>query len=373
MQGVANHWKSIILGIAAVATGIVIFYILFLSQTFARYPGLLPYHLNNKVNKTITDYLKTRPAREVLLYSSPYKSGKHTIASLFQVSMLNKGHLPIVIDFSPAKNTEEIFSFARLSLLRSFNLAKNSIYFETIKQSLSTTTQTDIYIDPALSSLYISLSNAIDEARNATSGVYNFIDTLEGINKTLNVALFVVGTQKLEKFAPHVLNGAISRLSSRNLYMDHVPVIAFSTDTSRKNIPNLFRQLQLPEEEDPYRFVDGVQAFTKAEMKRLISNVGVHGGEFEYVFEALKIGTPISQAIEDRFQAVNASVSQLCPECKKLHLMKRLCRAQKVQPLATFAGSEAAEELMKAGYIIVTPESTLRFANGLVRRSVCSK
>ena len=366
-------------GIAAVILLLLIYFIFIYTPPFHRFMGLLPFIYDEKVANTLREYLKTQPSRHAFLVTGPHGSGKTKLISLISKEYLEAGNLSINLDFSLAKSPEEVIGFGKLSLIKSL---EDFIKEETRKKQANTkqnknaqkNQQTTVLnqkqneLPQVFRNLILALNNSLINAK----GVSDFFSILESIHETYHPAVFVYGSNNAAQFTPEMYTALFSRLSQKDQYKDHIPIILETTNTLLKNedLPFFIRIVELEGVKDPYdAFVSDTKCFTKAEMKKIMQNVGNNGGEIEAIFESVKVGHDINAAIDMRYQVANQSISSLYTKGYSL-IHRELCGDDK-SFYRSIQKTDSMYQLAMHGYIYVDKTNSLTSSTKLINKLLC--
>ena len=372
-------------GIASLILLILIYFLFIYSPPFHRYQGLLPFIIDTKIAKILRSYLSTQPSRHAFLITGPHGSGKSKLISILSKEYLEGGNLSINLDFSLAKSAEEVIGFGKLSLIKSLqDYIKEDIRKKQIpnKQKTKKNKQTiqkkqnQISLGKKqneLKAVFSSLTTALNTSLINSQGITEFFDILESIQENYHPALFIYGGNNAFQYTPELYSAIFSRMSQKDQYKDHIPVIFETSNTLLKNkdLPFFFRVLELEGVEDPFdSFVHDTPCFTKSEMKKIIQNIGNNVGEIEAVFESLKVGHDINSAIEMRYQAANQTVSTLYNKKGQSAVLRELC-GEDMQFYRTIPKTDSLYRLAMQGYVYVDRTNFLESSTKQINKLIC--
>ena len=372
--------------IASVVLLILIYFLFIYSPPFHRYKGLLPFIVDEKVAKILRGYLSTQPSRHAFLVTGPHGSGKSRLISMLSKEYTEGGNLSINLDFSLAKSAEEVIGFGKLSLIKSL---QDYIKEDTRKaqfpakqkgkkdkQTKQQKEQQQMNLNRKQSELkgvFSSLVNALNTSLTNSKGITEFFEILESIQESYHPAVFVYGGNNAFLYTPEMYSAIFSRLSQKDQYKDHIPIIFETTNTLLKNkdLPFFYRILELEGVDDPYgNFVHNTKCFTKSEMKKVLQTVGNNGGEIEAIFESLKVGHDINSAIEMRYKAANHTVSTLYNKKGQSAVLRELC-GNDMSFYRAIPKTDALYRLAMQGYVYLDKTHSLASSTKQINNLIC--
>ena len=292
-----------------------IYWIFFRKKPFVRIEGRIPYILPLSLNKTLTHYVKTAPSHYVLVLTGPYQSGKSRAMDIIAKS-IKSNRLVFKVDFDSCDTPADVENVVSDAFLKAISPHKALKY--------------------KISEFTTSLKRS-----NINFSLNVFFDTFESLQYTLRPVLFAYSVDRLREIYPQFYQAACARLSRRALYDDYVPVIAEFrriTDPNIRtdkiwakfiNVPNFnFKEAQQLVKDSVFR---------PNELKQVYDAFNGHGGCTERVFEALKRG----ESIEDAILAEQDSIRM-------------------------FINGKTKEELLKTGHFYIAQNLSILAANIVV-------
>ncbi len=176
------------------------------------------------------------------------------------------------------------------------------------------------------------------------------------------------------KNAPTCFDALFACFERRASYTDYVPVLCELKDSSLRlkfNLSDLSVQVvEINGITNPKQdFVTKANVFLEEELEEIIDNFGPHGGMVEKVFEDLKLGTPLENAIENSKKALQ---SVLMKELAKIKEEKReaLCKNESIidkDDISAYSG------LLSHGFIYINDELEFKFAHRGVQALICNQ
>ncbi|EAX88792.1 hypothetical protein TVAG_200250 [Trichomonas vaginalis G3] len=361
-------WSILILFIS------IIIFILTLRKPFVRHTGRIPYGWDSKLNKTLHQYISTVPTRHVVILTGGYQSGKTRALEEVQYELLRGDSFVINVDFSTARNTNDIIGLVKTAVFSGLAMLKQPTGAQRrfLVKYLPPQSSEVIYgIHSVYSQLYFVLSSKIDLLHNGTIGWSEFFNSLEEVNQYIPVACLFNSIDNIIVHCPELFNALLNRFALRKDYVDYVPIICELRDTSLRTKFSLFdssiKIYELDEVFQPEKvFVKSNKIFTVNELKAITSRFGYHGGIFERVFEDLKHGRKLADALDSVSEFVSKDLSKLNIS-KELAL--KVCGNQTV-----IAPSEINEfhPLLVKGYIWMSEDYRFKFAHVGIKDYICN-
>ena len=372
-----NNTQNIVkYGVLVLIVTIVIA-IFFRKKEFLRFRGKIPYGWDSSINYTLHDYIKTQPSRSVLLLTGGYQSGKSAAFNLLANELtVSGGAFVISADFSTVQKDLDFLGILKIAVYKGLALLRQptSYQIKQIEDLFPKTNESDeIGLVPAYGRIFSSLSKDL-ETLDGTIGITRFFDKLEKINDIFKVCVFFHSIDNVYRFAPTCFDAIFARFERRASYTDYVPVLCELKDSSLRlkfNLSDLSVQVvEINGITNPKQdFVSKANIFVEDELEEIIDNFGAHGGMIEKVFEDLKLGVTLENAIENSKKALQIV---LMKELSKINEEKRvvLCKNESVIDKDDIS---AYNELLSHGFIYINDELEFKFAHRGVQALICNQ
>lgn len=353
---------------------IIIIFILTLRKPFVRHTGRIPYGWDSKLNRTLYQYISTVPTRHIVVLTGGYQTGKSRALEEVKYILQRDNSFVIHADFSTARNTNDIIGLIKTAVFT--GLAEMNPPIKAQKRFLtkylpSSNTEVDYGLNPIYSQLYYDLSSKIDLLHDGIIGWSEFFNALEEINPAMQVACLFNSIDNILLYSPKLFDALLSRFALRKDYVDHVPIVCELKDSSLRPKFSLFESsikiydvggVTQPEN----IFYKKYKIFTQNELKKIVAKFGYHGGIFERIFEDLKHGYHLDEAINSVYDFIKKDI-------KKLNisddLRTRVCsNSTVVKPNEIML----YHPLLEKGYIWLKEDSNFNFTHNGIKDLICT-
>lgn len=373
----SNNNKNIVkYGILVLVVTVVIA-IFFRKKEFIRFSGKIPYGWDSSINYTLHDYIKTQPSRNVLLLTGGYQSGKSAAFNILANELTSSGGAFVIsADFSTVQKDSDFLGILKIAVYKGLSLLRQptSYQIKQIEELFPKTEESDeIGLIPSYGRIFSALSKDL-ETLEGTVGITRFFDKLERINDVFKVCVFFHSIDNVYRFAPTCFDALFARFERRASYTDYVPVLCELKDSSLRlkfNLSDLSVQVvEINGITNPKQdFVTKASVFREEELDEILDNFGPHGGMIEKVFEDLKLGISLENAIESSRRALQ---SVLMKDLSKISEEKRvaLCKNESFidkNDVQTYNG------LLSRGFICINDELEIKFAHRGVQALICNQ
>lgn len=360
-----------------------IYYVIFMRRTFQRFDYRIPYVWEKDFNRTFIHYLKTAPSRNVLLLAAPYQSGKSRAMDVMTDDLTYNGHLVINIDPTSATSTRELIKIIKMAVIKGMT---------TVRTQLSSSTKAhvgELFPQPYFKKQFSAFDSSMAKAGNALFAILDnsttnsqyisqFLDLLETLNPYLRPVIFIHNLQHIQKISPEIYDAAKARLSRRSDYLDFVPVVCEIRDSSfRMNqsytLSSSFRIIDLPSLHDPsHRLVVTNKVLSSLELRKILDNFGGHGGIIERVYEDLRSGVEIEDAINKQMQLTKSFIRNTLGY-KIPGIAHHICAHDGFAPfdIQNISLAEPLLPLIHTGHLFITENLTIRAAHKGVLKAMC--
>ena len=317
-------------------------------KVFVRNPNPLPFLIDPMINQTISNFYRTNYPRSVMILTGSYKSGKTSILKHFFEEEQKSPHLPLFLDFSTAKNAEEMKNQLRCSLI------------QAIRLYLNRNSQKRINIQE-LSSIYQPMFASITKFMDGEFSFRQFVADTQDLFPNQTLSIFLNDVMNLKSLMPTLSNSLLYSFSDFDMYESKTHILMEYSDPSihYMNFSPHYQIISVSDVKDPFLFVEPFKSFSNAEMKKILYSIGPHGGEIESIFQEVKKGKTIDQAIQNRYSYISKMISNLTHSPK-------FCTGGYL----TFNEHDSIE-LIRKGYFFIDEKGVLYPANKIVHKCAC--
>ena len=370
----------------ALGVGVVVFAIwaIIRSLPFHRYRGPIPYVWTETFNRTVTNYARIRPSRNVLLISGPRKSGKSRALNQLELDLTAAGHFVINIDPRPASNLTDLLRITASSIARALVTAKSRLSSSEMRDLLelqprftNCSSPLPIFHDAGLDKVYRGLIGPLEGFLGdnfSEAAVHTFFDTLELYASVLNPVLLVQNVDQVKSMNPAIVDAARARLSRRDQYEDYVPVLVELQNSSFRvvNQNPVFRVVRAGGMKDSHRlFVSKNKVFSGNEFNKITSVLGENAGVFARVFEDLKFDISLDDSL-GRFQRRARVIVNRTMSGRTGSAARRFCHGPDKFRLRGSGDLEEFMPLIENGFLYVRKGHGVVPMNKEVVRALCS-
>ena len=364
-------------------------------RPFNRFMGEIPYLISDSFNKTLRIYTNTRPSRQILIITGPFKSGKSRALNAMARELEESDHLVFNIDASRASNIFDFFQLFRYEIASSL-INVRQILSSTDLKSLSEIDTPELnsshpipnFPDQELVKPYVVLSTILESVYvNGTYSewaVHQFFDYLEKYGQVLQPAVFIHNlevilsykTDEEPELGKKIVKAAVARFMRRDLYKDTVPIfVEVKNSMLRVGLDtNIFRIVQTDQPTGAYNtFVRKYNVFRKSEFKKIENQFGLHIGTFSRIFEDLKYNVGIDSALQNLQDEISTNVHNvLQKDSNARHVANRLCKHHGRMRMSNTTEFESLTPLFENGYIYLKKGLKVRVMNKGVVDALCS-
>lgn len=395
-----NKRNGIIGGVILTLCGLF-YYFAWSTQTIIRIEGRIPYIWCKKLNQSLKYYVETQPSKNVILLAGGYQTGKSRAMDLLAQKLREDNRMVIRVDASLVDTIEEFLEIFKIQILSAISDVKKRIssgnikslgkkleYAEEEEEESKQQNQADSF-GPTLNKLYSSLTRAIDdtiEGEFSDIEIGVFLEIMEKTNDILHPVIFIHSFDKIlslgSKSDPHfgqkLVNSAKARLSRRNLYSQNVPIILeihnslLALNTTDRDV---FRYLITGDLRGAIQeLVINSQIFNSYELKKIQSAFGNHGGCLAKMFESLRFGMKIDEAISQYQNEIDQKILYLAKNVSNAAtLAKQICDANGVIPLqANTFDPYKFSVLFENGYLYLSQNYEIKSAHKGITKALCS-
>lgn len=352
-----------------------------MKRTFVRYDGRIPYVWPTALNQTLMRHLSTQPARRVLLIAGPYQCGKSRALRIAADAALRQRRLAITIDASRAQSPRDVAEAAKAAVYRALvdllPLVSQSRLRDAARAFDPESHSAPDDLPPAAAALYAQLAHTIDESVDAPLSAARFIDDLEMLAKHLRPALFVHGLDALRTAAPAQYRAVRARAERVLLYGDSVPIACevrdsrFFADGDARAHAEVYYVGELTQL--PSALIVSARVFSSVELAKIAAAFGGHGGTLERVFEALKAGAWIDEAVAAQQSAVEAHLRRVLRDGVPQRELSMWCAMNGTMAFADTQSIDALAPLLASGHLVMADGRVVRMAHKGVFRALCGK
>lgn len=367
-----------------------LYYVLFMRRSFVRSNSRIPFMIPPSLNRTLQQYVSTLPSRSTMFVTGAYESGKSQALHALSRKLIEKEQrLVLNLDAKKFSNSTEFVQEIRAELTAAFvdlthymeyNLKKE---ISTKYPSLNKFSKLPLGIDKMLETCYLKLENSANGiisrgGRVSTDGVHEFLSTMQLFYKELRPVIFVHGGDRLKGSELwEVVEAALSR---KNLYNDFVPIVVELDDSSMLNdyeYLNSYENVRIASSEDFNETASELlirsRIFTSSELRKINNEFGLHGGSLSHIFEDLKFGLSIDDALEKEKEYIKENVYKNFHLNKKSRFVSKICKSNGAAFIDNVMDLADLKPLFEKGYIYTDSNLQTKVANKVVLKAICSK
>lgn len=368
--------------------GLVSFYFSRRKEVIDRFEGPIPFVFTAGVNKTVRHYITTKPSRYVLFIGGPAQSGKSRLIDILAQESSENNRLVLKIDAGQANSIEDFMNFLQVSLVRGLTPIRSSIDVRTIDQEFDEKASINQKESNQIKTakLYQMLKKSIDDSYSfgfSERSIHKFFNLLESVSDKLNPIIFIhnydriidLGTDDDPKFGLKLIESVCAYLSRRNLYTQNVPIVLElknSLYSLRYKHNSVFRYFEMEQLSDAVNFlVDYAPVFNLFELKKVIKNFGAHGGSIAKVFECLRYGMKIDEAIDHLQNLIKRGVHSKLEKYPDAYVyVKRFCDSKGVLHIGNRTEIEHLAPFFD-GYLYLSKNMQIMPSNKAVVTALC--
>ena len=340
--------------------------------------------LSSSLNTSLKRYVETLPSRNTMFVTGAYESGKSQTLNLLAEDLFTKQRLVFNLDASKFPDEVSFISHLKTSLLDGLLKLRPYLSSDIIKSLNPRTHNKSIPLpsglDPLLGPTYLRISKSIDQIVTndggiSTTGVRSFLDTLQSFSSTIRPVIILHAGDAL--FGTRLSAIVSSALSRKNLYNDFVPAVVELRDSSFLNAhsgPSSASTVRVACSEDfnesAHEALIRAKVFSAYELRRAAARLG---GALAHVYEDLKFGVGIDEAIEREERRIEEGVAEAMQRVgKRTKFVGKLCRSGG----KAFGDDEeevkGLKPLFERGFLYTDEMMNTRVANKAVLRAICS-
>ena len=362
--------RNVVVGFAVFILSAFIYYVITMRRSFVRIDDRIPYVWNRDFNTTLKSYVRTAPSRHVLLLTGPYQCGKSRALEIMGQEVAASGRVPISVDFAPAASAADAIGLIKLGVIKGLTDAYPRLSTLKLRKAAS---QFGDRADDAVSTIHRGLSRILDGALERPFEISKFFDCLESLAPSLEPVVFAHAVDHLAVVAPELFDAARARLALRPLYQDVVPVVCEVRDSmfhARAPIADdSVVEFEMGELQDPvFTLVVQTRALSSVELRKIVDRFGAHGGTIERVFEDMKAGILIDDAVEKEWRLVRAYLRDVVSDAQR-PVVRAMCLGEASGD--NDATLDAVATLIHSGHIYLTKNLQLKFAHKGVEEALC--
>ena len=370
-------------------TSLFLYYVLFMRRSFVRSNSRLPFMLSSSLNQSLLRYVNTLPSRNTMFVTGAYESGKSQMLNMLAEKLAkNEQRLVLNLDAKKFSNEAEFVQSMLTELTTGFvNLRQNMPYnllkeINTKFPSLNKSVKLPFGIDQMLGTCYLKLENGIKEildknGKISTSGVHDFLNTMQLFYQTLNPVIFIHGGDKL--IGCDLWEIVKAALSRKNLYNDFIPIVIELDDSSVLNDYELLssiNNIRVVSSEDfnetACEILIRSRIFSSPELRKINNKFGLHGGSLSHIFENLKFGMSIDDAIQKEKKYIEDNLNKNLQLNKKTHYIAKFCKSNGIAFADNIMDINNLKPLFEKGYVYTDSGFQTRVANKVVLKAICS-
>ena len=168
----------------------------------------------------------------------------------------------------------------------------------------------------------------------------------------------------------------IAYLKPRDLYLQTIPIVLEVKNTLyllQMNKEPMFRYYEMEQLGDVTKdLVENTPVFNVYELKSVIKSFGAHGGSIAKIFESLRYGMKIDNAIESISKSIRKGLkTKIANNEHTLQLAKRLCEGKGTMPVTNISHIKDLAPLFE-GYLYLSKEFQIKSSNKAVTSVLCS-
>lgn len=332
----------------ALVIGVLVFLLSKKEKIETRFDGKLPLVISSQLNTTFSNYITTVPVSYTALITGRHESGKSRILNYFCEEQTKLGRLALNFDLKSVKTFNDLLSIFRISAIDQFNNLKSTISSSALKKipdfDASTSLPEANALPDKLKNLYLALysqlANLLEHGFSQKS-IFQFGRILGNSYQALAPIIIIQNYDYIynitapndEEFGVKLADAIESMLSARSHKHHYIPVffeIKNSLLKTRHRWSNAFRFVEIPNIEAPEReFVNHYKLFSLNEMKKILGIFGPHPGSISSIYEAMRVGIKIDDAISveqrrihnivNKARRNNATLSAFCAAPNDFH------------------------------------------------------
>ncbi|KAH0791950.1 hypothetical protein GPJ56_004134 [Histomonas meleagridis] len=343
--------------------------------------------LSSTLNTSLKRYVETLPSRNTMFVTGPYESGKSQTLNLLAEDLFTKQRLVLNLDASKFPTEVEFVSHLKTSLLDGLLKLRPYLSADILKslnpKSMNKSISLPLGLDSQLGQTYLRISKSIDQILNkdntiSTYGIYNFFSVLHSFSDTIRPVIFLhSGDTLINTSLYHIVSSSLSR---KNLYTNFVPTVIELRDSSiLNNISHLssLNTIRISCSQDfnetAFEILIRSKIFSAYELRRVSTRLGAHGGALAHVFEDLKFGINIDEAIEHEENRINEIVNNaLTRAVKKSQFVQKLCKSSDGAFAADVADVMSLKKLFEKGLLYTDDKMRTKVANKGVMKALCT-
>ncbi|OHT14226.1 hypothetical protein TRFO_15531 [Tritrichomonas foetus] len=379
-------------GVVLLSAGIISYFLQPVPEKIDRFEGPIPFIYTSSINKTVRHYIETRPSRFVLLIGGPSNSGKSRLIDILAQESIENSRLVIKLDVNAASSIEEFAKFLKVALVEGLTNIRSSISANKIKNvnneiDMAEESQQTVS-DPKIAKLFNILERNIDLSYQkgfSEKHIHRFFEILEAMSDNFRPIIFMhnfdkiasLGTDEDPEFGSKLIKSVSAGLSRRDLYQQTVPIVLEIKNTLylvNKTQNPIFRYFEIDHElgDVTNELVDNAPVFNLFELRKVIKKFGAHGGSISKIFESLRYGQKIDDAIDELYQSYKVMVkSNIAGRKEALAVVKRICDAKGTLPIGNLTDIEYIRPLFD-GCVYLSKEFQIRASNRAVVDALCS-
>lgn len=359
-------------------------------EIIERFEGPIPFIPTAGINKTVRHYIETKPSRFVLLIGGPSQSGKSRLIDMLHQESIDNSRLSIRIDAGQANSIEDLMDFVKVGLVEGLAPIQTSINFKNVENFDMTETSTrkeKMNTEQKMTKLYKALVKSIDSCyKNGFSerNIHRFFEILEIVSDNFHPIIFVhnydrislLGTNDDPEFGKKLIDSIIAYLKHRDLYSQTIPIVLEIKNTLyllQKNPNPIFRYYEMEQLGDVTKdLVDNTPVFNLFELKSVIKSFGPHGGSIAKIFESLRYGMKIDNAIESLSKSIRKGLrAKISGNEHAIQLSKRICDGKGSMHVTNISDIKTLAPLFN-GYLYLSKDFQIKSSNKAVVRVLCS-
>lgn len=386
----ATSRKNTIITVSLIVAAFFLYYVLFMRRAFVRNDIRFPYFWSKELNRTLRRYVETLPSRQVLFVTGTYQSGKSRALDIISKELRDR--LVIKLTGSNPLSLEVFADQLKHSILRGLiNICPlmtadqiKTLNLPIDKRRPSKLSNEIHPIAAQINKQFTKILNTLVLDNNIvnSSAVWSFFALLNQYHDILRPVIIIQNsdgifadkTSGIFEITEHVLR-------AKNQYNDFLPIVLEIHNSmivkrfNKFSGQNILRFVETSElNETATEILIRNHVFSSSELKRVISVFGKHGGAMSHIYEDLKYGSSINEAIEKELHDTEDLVNNAVNFAGQRNEIPRLlCKSNGVISYPNKTKLVPFQQMFEKGLLYVDNELKIHVANKGILKSICNR